>query len=137
MRGRSPLHSNRPCACKALKTTCVCGSALPGWSLQSSILYLLSGLQGMPKLALATPNADFVPEKVFYYRYTVAPRLYYFLPPLLATVLMFAGFAAWRLVRRCCRCWCHWCCVTTTQARNVLYPDEPLDLRSHSEKRVQ
>ena len=76
-------------------------------------------LQTIPTLALATPNAAFVPEEVSYYRYTVAPRLYYFSPPLLATLGLFLAFVAWRLVRRCCRCCCQWCCITPTEVRGA------------------
>ena len=75
----------------------------------------LFAAQNSPKLAVATPNSAFRPEKVSYYRYTVAPRLYYFSPPLLATLGLFAGFVTWRVLRQCCRCWCQWCCVTPTQ----------------------
>ena len=75
--------------------------------------------QTIPPLALATPNAAFTPEKVSYYRNTVAPRLYYLSPPLLAALGLFVGFVAWRLVRRCCRCCCQWCCITPTEVRHA------------------
>ncbi len=76
-------------------------------------------MQTIPILALATPDAAFMPEKVSYYRNTVVPRLYYLSPPLLATLGLLLGFVAWRVVRRCCRCCCQWCCVTPTEVRSI------------------
>ena len=90
------------------------------WRL-AHVTTLVAAMQSIPTLALATPNADFVPEKVSYYRNSVVPRLYYFSPPLLATLGLFLGFVAWRLVRRCCRCCCQWCCVTPTEVRCIMY----------------
>ena len=84
----------------------------------TTVMWLLHlTAQSMPTIAAATPNADFVPEKEAYYRARVVPRLYPFSPPLLAAVVLLAGFICWRVMRRCCRCCCHWCCVVPTRVR--------------------